>query len=333
MISIAPGEVLGGHDGLIPRVAFSPDGQRFAVGDGAGKLVVRSRTGEALASAQSPPPGPHLRPFVSSVAWSLDGRTIATMENHILRLRNADDLALVAEALDTPIGRIAFTGGGAITLADRALSIRSVPTLDEIATVPLDRSGLADFDVSASTADPSSGLVVTCDPGGRESDEDDRTTARGSPQITFFDTSSAALGIAVDVGVLTDDVQLDPWRRCIYSISFEHGTSVWTPEAALVRRWRPYVARAVSGRIPFAEHLAISERYVATMPSMDAATARTIDLWEPTTRAHLASADLPEGERPYWLASSPDGSLIVTPTRVRGHCGEHGLRLWHVGLP
>lgn len=314
-------------------VAFSPDGQRFVAVDGAGAIVVRSRDGESLLSVEAPPSGQWMKPSVLSARWSPDGNLIATLENYVLRLRSANDLSIVAEAKDVPNGSIAFVDGGKlVVIADREISLREVPSLEERAKHMLERRPLPDFWVRAIASDPSSSSFVTCDDGGRASDEDDRTTDRDPPQATFFDFHAGAIRqIAIgDEHVLGDDVQFDRFRRRVYTVSYKEGVSTWSIDGGLVGRWKPYASRADRGYIPHAEHLAVSEPWLVTMPSMSAATRRTIDLWEPTSFAHLASAPLPEGNQPYFIAASPDGSRLVTPTEYAGHRGEHGLRIWRV---
>lgn len=131
----------------------------------------------------------------------------------------------------------------------------------------------------------------------------------------------------------------DRWRNRLVTVSYTSGTSFFGRDLERVQRWKPYAARAEAADeggpprrpyIPHAKAFSACEAYLATMPDMDALTSRTIDLWDPTTLEHLATTPLPEGERPRWIALSPDGRMMITPTKDAGHRGPHPFRVWKV---
>ena len=65
---LLPGKKCGGHEYIIDSIAFSPDSERFVVGDLKGGLTVRKRTGEIVVSITVPPAGRYSEPKVVAVA-------------------------------------------------------------------------------------------------------------------------------------------------------------------------------------------------------------------------------------------------------------------------
>lgn len=309
-------------------VAFAPDGSRFVVGDQMGKIVVRTRDGEALHSTQLPIPRQYAKHgLVSSIAWSPDGAYIASIDDAVtIRLRRADDLSVVTElggfgALD---GFVFGGGGRFLAVANRTLRILRVPTLEVIRTMPIARKDLDTFDVSGITCAPHGTVVATCDTGGYSEDENDVKTDVDEPQTALFDTETGHVRWLAKAGRELS-IRYDRWRDCLYTVSYENGTTVWSPDGQLVRRWRPYGPS-------FGAHLAVAEPFLATMPAWAARVKPTIDLWDPSTFALIARADLPPNEETGGLSPSPDGTRMVTSMRVPGTVRAHGLRLWSLGL-
>lgn len=333
-MKIAASAEITEHEGAT-RFAFAPDGARFVVGDSTGNIAVRSSAdGAPLVSAHVPPVGQYVkRASLTAIAWSPDGALIATIENAtIVRLRRSDDLSIVSE-LDGRFGALdalAFGDGGAfLAVANRDLRIRKVPSLEEIRTMPIARKDLDTFDVHAVACAPSGSVVVTCDSGGYSEDENDVRTDSDAPAVGLFDISTGTVRWLAGTA-REEDVCFDRWRDRIYTVSYELGTAVWSTAGALVRRWRPYESRRSGDYVPFARLLAVSEPHLATMPDRNARTHATIDLWSAYSFAHLASIDLPKDEEAHSLASSPDGTLLVTPMRKRGTVRDHGIRLCRV---
>lgn len=323
------------HEGAT-RIAFSLDGSRFAVGDSSGRIVVRSaEDGRVLASAQAPRIGEWLKkPSITGIAWSHDGRWIATADNCVaLRLRRADDLEIVSEleglgAFDV----ITFGNGGGrafIALAGRELHIRSLPDLSEIRTMPIERRRLDTFDVAAIACVPNRSLVVTVDSGGYSEDENDRRTDTDSPEIRLFDVETGEVS-TFEPSDRETDVHWDPWRKRLYTVSYKNGTSVWSLDGKLLRRWLPYESRASGGYVPFGKHLAVTEDFLVTMPDRSARTKQTIDLWDPYSFSPISSTPYPPDEAGRLLGANHDGTLIVTPMRAGGSAFDHGIRLWRV---
>ena len=322
------------HEGAT-RLAFSPDGTRFVVGDSTGRIVVRSSSdGAALVTAQVPPVGTYKkRAMVHALAWSPDGGYIATIDNvTTIRLRRSDDLSVVSElggfgALDD----LAFGGGGSfLAVASRELRIVAVPALAEIRTMPIARKTLDNFDVYGVACPPRGSLVVTCDSGGYSEDENDTKTDSDVPATGLFDADTGTVRWLDKTG-REEDVLFDRWRDRILTVSYQNGTTIWSPDGTRDRSWWPYASRRNGDYVPYASRLAVAEPFLVTMPDRHVRTKLTVDLWEPTSFELLASADFIVDEEARSLAVSPDGTRIVTSMREPGTVSDHGIRIWRVG--
>ena len=325
------------HEGAT-RFAFAPDGKRFVVGDSTGRIVIRSADdGAALVTAQVPLVGAYeKRAHVHSIAWSPDGAYIATIDNATtVRLRRSEDLSVVSEldgfgALD----HLAFggpSGGGAsfLAVANRELRIRAVPSLDEIRTMPIARKKLDTFDVYAIACAPRRPLVVTCDIGGYSEDERDTRIDSDAPRTGIFDIDNGTVRW-LEKTEREEAVHFDRFRDRILTVSYANGTTIWSPDGTRLRYWWPYVSRKSGDYVPYAAHLAVAEPFLVTIPDRHARAKLTVDLWDPTSFASLASADFPKDEEVHAVAVSPDGSRIVTSMREPGTVRDHGIRLWRV---
>jgi WD40 repeat protein len=327
MRSITEGGRIGGHEGETGHVRFSPDGERLLAGDAAGTLVLRSRSGEVLASVRTPAARAGGKPCVYGIAWSPDGRYVAAIESGVARLRRATDLGVVSERPEAMYGPLAFCNrGAALAIAvGTELRLLSVPDLAALATTPIQRRYLPEFYASGLTSDPDGTLVVTCDDGGREEDETCHAIDRDSPQLTLFDGATGKV-LSVVGNELSYGVVFDPWRRRLYSVTYR-GVEIWSPDGTLLQRWEPYAARTSNDTRTFCQHVAISAGYLVTVPDGTWRTPRTIDLWDPETYAQLATLETPNAAA--WIAASPDGSMLVTPADAMD--GDHGLWRWVVG--
>jgi hypothetical protein len=242
------------------------------------------------------------------------------MENDVVRLRRASDLAVVAEALDVAVGPLAFGGGGAWLAigAGRELSVRAVPSLTEIARVPVERRSLDVFSVAAIAADPSGSVVVTCDDGGRDEDDRGGTTDRDPAQVTLFEATTGAKLAVVDRGERARAVLFDPWRGRIYALG-DAGISVFSPSGEPIAKWRGVEEH--DGRP--ARCLAMSARFLATIADHHPTVGWTMTLSDPLTFRAVGRFDVPDEAPPSWTVASPDGTILVT-----GH--ENGFRVWLV---
>jgi hypothetical protein len=239
------------------------------------------------------------------------------MENDVVRHRRASDVANIAAAPDVAVGPLDF-GGKAAWLAvgaGRELSVRAVPSLEEITRVPVERRSLDLFSIDAITADPAGSLVVTCDDGGRDEDDRGNTTGRDPAQVTLFDATTGARLAVADHGERARDVLFDRWRRRLYVLT-DAGISVRSPAGELLSTFRVYEDRSGVR----ARHITVCATFLATIADERGRVARTIDFWDPLTFRALGSFDLPDDGAPTWMVASPDGSILVTG-------GEDGVRL------
>ena len=302
---VTAGFVSGGHTALIERASFSPDGERFVAGDGNGDLIVRTRGGEITAKLRVPPAGKYSKPQVRAVAWSPDGSRIAVHEYGGARLRRPADLAEEAEAKSIGTGPLAFGGGGRwlALLSGASLYVRGVPAFDDLGFHSLSRGSFEYFTADTLAADPQGSLIAAGDDGGCDETAMGARTAQGEPQVTLIDAERRAQIGAIERGRPIFGLEFDPWRGRLLTVL--HGdVGVWSRTGEPIARFAPYPNS-------YARSLAISERWIATVPTTG--DRARIDFFDPQTYQRLATVDLPGPFAPAWIAASPDGSAFVTP--------------------
>jgi hypothetical protein len=318
---VAAGPVSGGHTALIERASFSPDGERFVAGDGNGGLIVRTRGGEITAKLRVPPAGQYSKPQVRAVAWSPDGSRIAVHEYGGVRLRRPADLAEEAEAKSIGSGPLAFGGGGrwlALLSSGASLYVRGVPALDDLGFHTLSRGSFEYFSADMLAADPHGSLIAAGDDGGCDETAMGATTARGEPQVTLIDADRRVQTGAIERGHPTFALEFDPWRGRLLTV-LHLDVGVWSPTGEAIARFAPYPNA-------YARSVAVSERWIATVPSTG--ERARIDFFDPDKYERLATVDLPGPFAPAWIAASADGSAFVTPELPRNR--DFAVRTWTV---
>ena len=312
--------VSGGHTAVIERASFSPDGERFVAGDANGDLIVRTRGGEITAKLRVPPAGQYSKPQVRAVAWSPDGSRIAVDEYGGIRLRRPADLAEEAVAKSIGNGPLAFGGGGRWLAIPSVTSlyVRGVPAFDDLGSHALARGSFEYFSLDHLAADPHGSLIAVGDDGGSDETAMGATTARGEPQVTLIDADRRTRIGAIERGHPTFGLEFDPWRGRLLTV-LHLDVGAWSRTGEAIARFAPYPKA-------YARSLAVSERWIATVPTTG--DRARIDFFDPQTYERLATVDLPGPFAPAWIAASPDGSAFVTPELPKNR--DFAVRIWAV---
>jgi WD40 repeat protein len=318
---VTPRPVSGGHTAFIERASFSPDGERFVAGDGNGGLIVRTRGGEITAKLRVPPAGRYSKPQVRAVAWSPDGSRIAVHEYGGVRLRRPADLAEEAQEKSIGNGPLAFGGGGrwlALLSSGASLYVRGVPAFDDLGFHTLSRGSFEYFSADMLAADPHGPLIAVGDDGGSNETAMGATTARGEPQVTLIDADRRVQVGAIERGHPTFGLEFDPWRGRLLAV-LHLDVGAWSRTGEAIARFAPYPNA-------YARSVAISERWIATVPSTG--DRARIDFFDPQTYERLATVDLPGPFAPSWIAASADGRTFVTPELPQNR--DFAVRIWTV---
>jgi WD40 repeat protein len=317
---VTPGPVSGGHNDLIERASFAPDGERFVAGDLSGGLMVRTRGGEITAKLRVPPAGQYSKPQVRAVAWSPDGSRIAVNEYGGVRLRRPADLLEEAEAKSIGTGPLAFGGGGRwlAVLAQSSVYVRGIPAFDALGLHVLSRGTFEYFTADTLAADPHGSLIAAGDDGGCDETAMGARTAQGEPQVTLIDAERGIPIGAIERGHPVFGLAFDPWRGRLLCV-LHRDVGAWSRTGEAIARFAPYPNA-------YARGLAVSERWIATAP--DTGDRARIDFFDPETYERLATVDLPGPISPSWIAASPDGRTFVTPEIPKNR--DFAVRIWIV---
>ena len=177
------------------------------------------------------------------------------------------------------------------------------------------RGDFGSFSTPTLAVDPTGTLVAVGDDGGSDETAMGMVTARGTPKVTLFDGgNSSSLG-TVESGKLTHRLEVDPFRRRLFTCTYED-VGVWSFDGQPLRRFRPYAGT-------FARSLAVCERFLATSPNL----VSTLDLWDPMTFERVATVNLGQTSAD-WISISPDGSLLLVPALPQQR--DFGFRTVHV---
>jgi hypothetical protein len=274
----------------------------------------------------APASGQYLPPTVLDVAWSPDDVHVAAMENGVIRLRRTSDLAVVAERDDVGNGPLAFCDGGRLLAfggGDRKLHVCEVPSLIDRGAVPLANPSYQVFDIDGVVG---GGLFVAAsDNGGYSEDENGSTIAHGSPSVTLVDAGRVAYVGTIESGRPASQLELDRWRARLLVVAYT-GIGVWDLAGTQQTLFTPYSDREeklTHARVA-ASAIAVCERWLATVPEVSFTTL-SLDFWDPTTYARLATSTA-LAHPPAWIAASPDGARLLASE-------PDGVRMWAVDVP
>lgn len=330
---LVAGEVVAGHRSWITSVAFSPDGDGFVAGDHSGGLVVRERRGraghsgfEVTAKVQVAPYGRYSRPAIRSVAWSPDGGYVAVEEGGNLRLRRSVDLAAIASESSggTAIG-IGGNGAWLALLGYRSVRVFELPGLTLRAVHLISpRDEYEYFDVKALGVAPRGPLVAVSDDGGSDETAMGMRLRGGAPQVTLIDVDRGEPVAVIESSRYVNTLVFDPWRACLYSVTFED-IGVWQQDGQLLRRIPLYPRDGSSGG---PGTCVATPSGIVTTGTVDGNRRATLDLWEPHGFELSASTQVPTGFPPNWIAAAPDGRTLLTPESIDRN--NFGVRVWTV---
>jgi WD40 repeat protein len=311
------GEPLRGHEGPVSSVAFSPDGKTLATGSGNQPLVMRrgnrvDNTVRLWDTASHEPLGDPLRGhehWVSSVAFSPDGKTLATgSEDNTVRLWDTASRKPLGEPLrghEGNVWSVAFSPDGK-TLASGSLD-KTVRLWDTASRKPLGEP-LRGHEENV--------WSVAFSPDGK-------TLASGSldKTVRLWDTASRKLLV-------------EPLRgnedAVVYSLAFSPDGKTLASGSSdkTVRLWN------TASRKPLGEPLRGHEKQIYSVAfSPDGKTLasgsddNTVRLWDTASHKPLGEPLRGHDEAVYSVAFSPDGKTLATASHdISGRGGT--VRLW-----
>jgi WD40 repeat protein len=186
-----------GHDLDVNEVAFSPDGEYLATASYDGTAKILDRSGRVI-QVLGKEPVPNFGQFVfSDVAFSFDGRLVATAENIYSRKQRVriwdwlqGELAFTIDA-DSPVPQVDFDPTGprvALTGSDGLTEVWDVDSVERV-TVLAGPSG----DVKDLSFSPDGSRIATASVDGRVRLFDADT---GAPQLVLHGSGCAVWGVA-----------------------------------------------------------------------------------------------------------------------------------------
>lgn len=302
--------VLLGHRAFIGAVAFSPDGGRLVSGDDDGLLLVHDcASGRELARVET---GQSPRRGIGGLAWSPDGRSVASCEGTTLRLRDAQTWMVLAERASTVGTALAWGPRGAwLAITDsRGVNVVSGDTLADLARFR------TEGDVVGAAVDPVLGRIAIIDGGATEETAMGAITSVGTPTVRLH-----TFGKDAPEGEL--------WRgERVSTLTFDHSSRAFLVATAAggLAWWSGGTSGLPAPRTPL-RAMAVTERCVVVAPDAPVSEAQ-LELLDRDTFTRVATSSVPGGLAPSWILASPDGGWLATPGRPVE--GRFGVRLWSV---
>jgi hypothetical protein len=159
----------------------------------------------------------------------------------------------------------------------------------------LSRGSFEYFSADMLAADPHGSLIAAGDDGGCDETAMGATTARGEPQVTLIDADRRVQTGAIERGHPTFGLEFDPWRGRLLTV-LHRDVGAWSRTGEAIARFAPYPNA-------YARSLAVSERWIATVPATG--ERARIDFFDPEhvraprngRSARAVCASLDRGER------------------------------------